>query len=586
MDKNRFPSGKRHVSTDGFFVGGGQINKKPNLQSFNKYHKPKVTGSAPGSLRSVDAFSRSLDGFKSSNQSIIQSSGHRARSADITPSFTKKSSHYADNGFVSAPRRASHSFASKGHAEEPKRNKRRFFRNKNKKQRTTKQKILLRTSAVMGSLIIFVGGGLALRAFLLGRNIFKGGGNSAVLHSQDVDPSLLKGEGDGRINILVLGKGGPEQKDGPDLTDTIIVASIDPISNEAALLSIPRDFWVKSPTGGQSKINQVYHDAKHKALNGYSTNQRDSDEAKEKSETAGVNALKQVVSESMGVPLHYYSMIDFAGFKKAIDTVGGVDVNVSQEMAVSENMWINGRYVLDVGPGQQHFDGMRALAFSRSRKTSTTGDFARSDRQRAIMIGLKDKVLSSGTLANPVKINQLMGDFEGQLSTDFSVNEMLRLYDIAKMIPSDKISSISLNDYVVGDTINGLSVQVPKAGLFNYAEINSYVRNIIRDAFLKKEDAKIAVLNGTNTAGLATKKSTELKSYGYNISSIGDAPTKDYPNTVLVDLRNGDKKYTKNYLEKRLGTTAVNSLSDSSISVGDADFVIILGSNETSSSQN
>src|SRR5690606_31257298 len=108
------------------------------------------------------------------------------------------------------------------------------------------------------------------------------GGNSALLHSQDVDPSQLKGEGDGRINILVLGKGGPEQRSGPDLTDTIIIASIDPISNEAALLSIPRDFWVKSPSGGQSKINQVYHDAKHAKLDDYAYKDRESDDAKQK----------------------------------------------------------------------------------------------------------------------------------------------------------------------------------------------------------------------------------------------------------------------------------------------------------------
>ena len=220
-----------------------------------------------------------------------------------------------------------------------------------------------------------------------------------MLHNQDVDPSLLKGEGDGRINIMVLGKGGAEQKDGPDLTDTIIIASIDPIAHEAALLSVPRDFWIKSPSGGQTKINQVYYDAKNKALNSLPSNQRNSDDAKDKSESAGVQAVEKVINDTLGIPVHYYSMIDFAGFKKAIDTVDGVDIDVNEDMAVQENMWINGRYVLDVKPGKQHFDGMRALAFSRSRKTSSRGDFARSDRQRAVMVGFKDKALNTGTLA-------------------------------------------------------------------------------------------------------------------------------------------------------------------------------------------
>lgn len=325
----------------------------------------------------------------------------------------------------------------------------------------------------------------------------------------------------------------------------------------------------------------MYFDSKQARLNEYAYKDRDSNEAKEKSEQAGVDAIKKVVSETMGVPIHYHGMIDFAGFRKAIDTVGGIDINVTDDMAVYETMWLNvGRYTLDVKPGWQHFDGTRALAFSRSRKTSARGDFARAERQRAVILGLKDKVLSSGTVANPVRLNQLMSDFAGQLYTDFSVNEMLRLYDISKQISGDRVTSVGLDEYVRGDMINGLSVQVPKAGTFDYTEIQNYVRNVMRDAFLKKENARVVILNGTSTAGLATKKSAELKSFGYNVTSVGDAPTDTYANTILVDLRNGTNKYTLNYLQKRLGTQAVSSVPDSSIDVSQADFVIILGANE------
>ncbi len=579
MHKNRPNKNRQQISTDGFFVSSNQ--SRSSLNSFNKYHRPGINPSAPG--RSVDAFSKSLDGFRSSAQPVMDPVNKRSRTTDVMDSFTEHKQRDVKK------KNPIHASPPRFEAEQGRRKSRFGRKNKKdklKKSRSRKQKIMLRTSAVFASMLLLIGGGLALRAYLISRNIFKGGGNSALLHNQDVDPSQLKGEGDGRINILVLGKGGAEQKDGPDLTDTIIVASIDPISHEAALLSIPRDFWVKSPSGGQTKINQVYFDAKHSALNSYSSNQRNTDEAKQKSESAGIDAMKKIVSDSMGVPIHYYAMIDFAGFKKAIDTVGGVDINVTEELTVQEQMWINGAYNLNVKAGQQHFDGMRALAFSRSRKTSAAGDFARAERQRAVMVALKDKVLSTGTLANPVKINQLMSDFGGQLSTDFSVNEMLRLYDIAKEIPSDKITSVGLDKLVGGDTINGLSVQIPKAGMFDYSEIQNFVRNVMRDSFLKKENAKIMILNGTTSAGVATKKSNELKSFGYNVTSVGDAPKKDYSKTILVDLRNGVNKYTKNYLEKRLGTTTVGSLPDNSINASDADFVIILGSNETNSIQN
>jgi hypothetical protein len=92
----------------------------------------------------------------------------------------------------------------------------------------------------------------------------------------------------------------------------------------------------------------------------------------------------------------------------------------------------------------------------------------------------------------------------------------------------------------------------------------------------------VAVFNGTTTGGLATTKADELKSYGYTIGTVDNAPTKNYTKTVVVDLRNGSKKYTKNYLEKRFGVTAVTSLPDPTIPASNADFVIILGSDQVS----
>jgi hypothetical protein len=94
------------------------------------------------------------------------------------------------------------------------------------------------------------------------------------------------------------------------------------------------------------------------------------------------------------------------------------------------------------------------------------------------------------------------------------------------------------------------------------------------------------VLNGTNVPGLAGRTADELKSFGYNMLPAADAPTKSYQETVIVDLRNGDKKYTKHYLENRFGVSTVPNLPDSSINPGMADFVIIIGQNEVSRLQN
>lgn len=455
---------------------------------------------------------------------------------------------------------------------------------KHAKPRRRGLKRVLKVFMVLVLVGVFAAGGLAGYGYLKARKVFSGSASGAAALEKNVDPVKLKGEGDGRINVLLLGVGG-EGHEGAYLTDTIIIASIDPVQNEAALLSIPRDLWVKkegssacSETSGDSncKINAVFSNARDASL----AKSKDKDAATK----AGAQAAQQVLSKVLGIPMDYYVVVDFNGFQKAIDTVGGITINVSADLAVSETLWnpVKARqFVLDVKPGTQNFDGEKALFFARSRKTSARGDFDRAERQKAVIVALKEKVQSAGTYANPVKVTQLLSTFGDHVRTDLSINEVMRLYDIGKSITPDKVASIGLADrgniMVVGDSINGLSVQVPKAGTFDYSEIQNFVRNQLKDAFIKKENASLMVLNGTATEGLASKKATELRSFGYTVSATGNGPTKDVVKTVIVDMTNGVKKYTKNYLEKRFGVTATTALPDPSINANGADFVILLG---------
>lgn len=432
-------------------------------------------------------------------------------------------------------------------------------------------------------IILLLGGVFFGKSWWNLRQVFKGGGNSAFLHD-GIDPGKLNGEGDGRVNILLLGKGG-DGHTAPDLTDTILIASIDPINKKAALLSIPRDLWVTPSGMGSMKVNAVYVNAKNKILNGKKINNQE-----EEAEKAGIKAIETEIASDMGIPIHYHVIIDFAGFKQAVDTVGGIDINITPDNTVTETLWDEStgkNYKLDVKVGQQHFDGTRALFYSRSRHTSPRGDFDRTERQRLVIQALKDKILSAGTYSNPAKVTGLLDAFGSRVKANLSLKEVMRLYDIAKTIPNDGIVSLGLadppNNFVQTDNFNGTSIVRPRAGIGNYAAIQNYVRNALKDGFIASENAKIIILNGTTAEGLATKKSDELKSYGYNITSIGTAPTQAYTNTILVDLRKGSKQYTKRYLEQRLKLTAVDSLPDVKIVPGDADFVIILGQNEVSS---
>ncbi len=438
----------------------------------------------------------------------------------------------------------------------------------------------VRRYALRGALTLFLalvltGGFLFGKAYWKARHIFKGGG-SAVALQDNVDPSLLKGEGDGRVNILILGKGGPGH-DGPDLTDTLLVASIDPINKDAALLSIPRDLYVKSGTGA-TKINAVYALAKQKALYGKKQNA----DTLKTAEAAGIDAIENSVEDVTGIPMHYYVMVDFTGFKDAIDTVGGITVNVPEALYDPSVAWENHNNPLIAAKGLQTMHGTQALLYARSRHSSARGDFDRSERQRLILLALKDKVLNAGTFANPVKLSSLLSNFGDHVQTNFSVSEMLRVYQIGKGIDSSKVQSLGLadppNNFVTTSNIGGLSVVVPRAGLYNYTEIQNYVRNTLRDGFIKNENASIMVLNGTTIPGLATTKANSLKSFGYNVTAVGDAPSQGYSQTVIVNLRGSSKKYTQHYLESRFHVTATSSLPDKTINPGTADFVIILGS--------
>ncbi len=103
----------------------------------------------------------------------------------------------------------------------------------------------------------------------------------------------------------------------------------------------------------------------------------------------------------------------------------------------------------------------------------------------------------------------------------------------------------------------------------------------MRDPYLKREDARIVILNGTTTVGLATSKEKELKSFGYNVVSVDNAPSNDYVATQIIDLTNGQKPYSLSYLQKRLELSATSPAVEGLPTTETADFVIILGNNET-----
>ena len=406
--------------------------------------------------------------------------------------------------------------------------------------------------------------------FITERHVLRGGGNAPAL-AANVDINQLKGEGDGRINVLLLGIGGPNH-DGGDLTDTIMLASIDPINHSTVLLSIPRDLWVQIPGDGVQKINAAYYYGKA-AYQGKS---------RSVAVRSGLKLLDQTLGPIIGVPIHYHVLINFPAFREAVNAVGGVTVNVPTQLYDPTIAWENGGNPIIAQKGRQHFNGAKALLYVKSRETSS--DFARAERQRLVMVALKDKVLNAGTFSNPIKVSELLNSLGNNVYTDFTLSDLQRLYQIISQNPSKDIKSLDLvtppHQLLTTGNINGLSVVEPIAGLFNYNSIQNFVRNKLRDSYLAKENATVAVYNATDKAGLATTEGKLLKSFGYRVNKIDNSPQTTNPAaTSVIDLTNGVDKYTRHYLEARFKTTAQTNLPTGTgiQPPTGTDFVIILG---------
>lgn len=439
----------------------------------------------------------------------------------------------------------------------------------------------LRGAAATVVIVLAVGGFLFSQGILKLHKVFRGGAAPVAALHANVNPNQLKTEGDGRINVLLLGRGGGNH-DAPDLTDTMILASIDPVNHTQTLISIPRDLWVDVPNQGAMKINAAWETGEFKYLGKVapgSTNPQ--------AIAAGFSEVDQVVESVTGVPIDYNIIINFQAFQQAINTVGGVTVNVPEDLADPTMAWENGGNPVLAKAGTANFDGAAALRYVRSRET--TSDFARAQRQRAVLVALKGKVATLGTLSNPLKIAALLNNFGDNVQSDLNLSEANQLYGIISKITDVNTKSVGFadppNSYVTTGNMAGQSIVLPRAGLFSYSDIQNFLRTQLPDGYLIKENAPILVLNGTTMPGAAGNLADQLKKYGYNVLPAADAPTNNYGHTYVIDLSHGKDKYTRHYLEQRFSAKALTGLPDTAIKPNGAAFVIIVGEDEALSQQ-
>jgi hypothetical protein len=182
------------------------------------------------------------------------------------------------------------------------------------------------------------------------------------------------------------------------------------------------------------------------------------------------------------------------------------------------------------------------------------------------MVALRERALALSTLTNPLKLTALIDALGTHVKTDLQLDEIKKLAEIAKDVDTSKITNKVL-DYGKPDSLlidgSGLiagagSIELPKAGNFDYSDIHDFVKNIFADHYIISENARIEVQNGSGIAGIAGAVVKSLVAAHYNVGEPLNAPDH-YTKTVIYDYTGGKKPYTINYLEQRFGVSATRA---------------------------
>lgn len=398
-----------------------------------------------------------------------------------------------------------------------------------------------------------------------------------------------------RINFAFYGYGGPSH-DGPYLTDSIMVVSVQPQPTgppTVAEISVPRDWYVPNQLGNgktdYGRINQAYSDG----IGGRGT-------LPSSDPGAGAAVADATLEHLLGIHIDHWIGLDFQAFKSAVDAVGGVDVTVPDSF--TDYQYPAGECgnqpgdncateTVHFNAGPQHMNGATALIFSRSRHSNDNGegtDFARSRRQQLIVAALKQKVVSIGGLGNLPGLLNSLGD---NVVTDLHVNDLEALYALLKDVDSKSILHVSFDDtnflYECGYPRNCGAAYI-YADDRTYTQIAHYVQNIFVDPSTIARHDKVTIEDGSGRGNGASGRWSSLLNSVALTTSDGGAVHRQ-ATTQVIDQSGGKDSATAAWLAKFFGVTvtaqptpgatvpAQNSAASPAPTTG---VVVILGQNE------
>ena len=371
--------------------------------------------------------------------------------------------------------------------------------------------------------------------------------------SQDdaLDSLVEPWDGSQRVNILVMGLDNSQQRyDVVPHSDTMILVSVDPAGKTAAMLSIPRDLWVNISGFGYGRINEAYFNGEVYALPG-----------------GGPELARQTVQALIGVPIHYYTVIDFDAFVRFIDEIGGITVQPQDYVTVERRGGAN-RNVLQ--PGHTYtLDGELTLAYIRDRNTPGA-DVDRAHRQQEAILAVRSRLLKTSSLPQMIaKAPALYQEIASGIHTDMDLQQILQLGVLALQIDKDDIKKgvIGYDMTVATTTAGGAEVLEPI-----YSEIYRLRDELfatgagddMADADpqpsidlkqVKKEAARIVILDGVGDGALAKQSADYLRAQGFKVVLVEDAGWR-LAKTVMEVFDN--KPHSAAYLVELMRVDASN----------------------------
>jgi LCP family protein required for cell wall assembly len=398
--------------------------------------------------------------------------------------------------------------------------------------------------------------------------------------------ATLKGEDQGRVNFLLAGDSADDPgHGGADLTDSIMVVSIDTKNHTGFMLSIPRDLYVDLPGNwGHQKINAA-NEVTNFNQAGYPS--------------GGMGQLEAIVQTDLGIPIDYYGLIDYTAFKDAVGAVGGISINIqSPDPRGIYDSYTN----LKLPNGEVTLNGQEALNLARARCDAGVGDvcyglpnsdFDRTQHQRQMLVALEQKAQTAGVLANPISVTKLFDAFGNNVKTDMNLQDVLRFVQLTKGMNVSSLQSLTyqyggknalLTDYRAPDGEDALA---PTAGVDDFSQLQAYYQKLTSNNPIVGESPSVVVLNASDVVGLAAKEETALQAKGVTVASIADA-NNQHQGTMIVDNSKGQKPQSLKLLQQMFPGTTVTNTTDSSEAEEaqgyTADFVVILGQNWDTSS--